>query len=472
MRMTALVLAVTLLAAGCGGSAANKAGGREHGRANKLTLTLLTGDSRFASAYATTVEQLSRGAIEIEIQVGGNEPSYEEKTVDAVRAGRAELGAVGARVWDAFGVTSLRALVAPFLVDSLTLEQRVLNSSLAAARMLEGLDRAGVVGLALLPGPLRRPLGLLRPLVEPADYRGATIAIRYGGVARASLRALGATVEGYKIDLLPAAADGVEVDSNTIAENGYDAHARTLAGNVVLWPRPETIFANRAAIAGLTPAQQTILRRAGREAVAPELARVEKDEAAALSAICARGSVPLVAASATQLAALRRAVRPVYRTLERDPVTRTLIVQVRALQARPPIAATDAVRCSPRATTAAAAPLSGTWAATASSHDLLAAGASPDEAERQQGGGTLDLVGGRWTGRERDNGFVWRGRYTVRGNILELTTTTCPRYDHYCLPDSVAQFTWSVYEDRLSLALASGTPSYWGLIANLLTRVR
>ena len=52
------------------------------------------------------------------------------------------------------GVTSFQALLAPFLVDSLELERRVLESPLAT-RMLEGVEQAGVVGIALLAGPLR-----------------------------------------------------------------------------------------------------------------------------------------------------------------------------------------------------------------------------------------------------------------------------------------------------------------------------
>ena len=279
----AAVLTVALAAAGCTGSAANKAGGSSHSTAKPLVLTLLTGDSLFAPEYADAVRRLSGGAIRIEITVAGNQPAYEVKTVESVRKGKAELGAVGARVWDAFGVTSFQPLVAPFLVESLALERRVLASSLLA-RMLVGLDRAGVIGLAVLPGPLRRPLGLSRRLLRPSDYRGATIAIRFGGMTRATFHALGATPKGYDIGHLPA-VDGAELDSNTVAINGYDARARALTANVVLWPRPQTIFANRATFDRLTPAQRDILRRAGREALDPELARIEKDEAAGLGGI-------------------------------------------------------------------------------------------------------------------------------------------------------------------------------------------
>lgn len=452
-----------VLAAGCAGSGANKAGGQEQPAAKVLSLRLLTGDSTFAPEYAAAVDRLSGGAIRIELEVAGNQPAYEAKTVEAVRAGRAQLGAVGARVWDTFGVTSFRALVAPFLVGSLSQEQRALESPLAAA-MLRGVARAGVVGLGVLPGPLRRPLGLARPLVDVSDYRGATIAIRFGGVTRATFRALGAGAKGYVVGHLPA-VDGAELDSNTIAENGYDENARTLAANVVLWPRPQTIFANRAAFARLTRAQRDILRRAARESLGAELARVEKDEAAGLAGICGRGKLPLVTATAAQLAALRRAVQPVYRTLERDPLTRTLIARIAKL--RTPA---DVARCPGGITSGK--PLEGTWHVTASYHDLVEAGLPADDAERQRGGGSLTLLHGHWTGRERNNGFVWHGRYFVQGSTVRLITTACPLGAPNCLPGSIASFTWSVFDDRLSLSLVSGITSYAGLVAEPLTLVR
>jgi TRAP-type transport system periplasmic protein len=469
MWLTACAAMLVSVTAGCQGSSSNKAGGSDRARP-PLTLTLLTGDSLFAPEYAAAVERLSGGSMRIEITVAGNQPSYEAKTVEAVRRGIADLGSVGARVWDAFGVTSFRALVAPLLVDSLALEERVLESPLAA-RMLPDVDRAGVVGVALLPGPLRRPLGLLRTLVAPRDYKGATIAIRFGGVARATFRALGATSKGYVVGTLPAAADGAELDSNTIAENGYDARARALTANVVLWPRPQTIFANRAVFDRLTLSQQNILRRAGREAIGAELARIDKDEAAGLSGICGRGRLSLATASAAELSALRRAVQPVYDALDRDALTRRLIKDIIKLREQAPTASTDAVRCpGPTRRSAATSRLKGLWQSAASLRDLLASGAPPAEAERQWGVGTLELKNGHWAGRERRSGFVWSGSYAVQGNVLRLITDAC-RPVYLCGHGSIAAYTWSVYRDRLSLVLVSGTPWYYGLIAKPLTRV-
>ena len=461
-------VAFALASAGCHGSGLDKAGAGPKRASAPLTLTLLTGDATFAPEYAAAVERLSGGTMRIQVTVGGNQPSYEAGTVRAVRSGRYALGATGARVWDAFRVTSFQALVAPFLIQSLALERRVLAGPLAA-RMLAGIRRAGVVGLAVLPGPLRRPLGLTRAFVGPADYHGATIAIRYGGVARETFAALGAKSRGYVIGYLPP-VDGAELDLNTIAENGYDTKARALTANVVLWPRPQTFFANRAAYDRLTPDQRRILVRAGRAALQPELARVVKDEEAGLAGVCERSSASLVTASATDVAALQRAVRPVYRALDRDPATRRFVAAIERLRGGGALAGTDTVRCGKtRGGQSLASRLNGSWQVNTSAQDLLAVGANPVEAERQHGSATLELRNGRWVGRERRSGFVWRGTYLVRGNVLRVVVDSCPR-EVPCARGPIAAYAWSVYDDRLSLALLSGTPWYFGLIARPLTR--
>ena len=85
---------------------------------------------------------------------------------------------------------SFDALHAPLLIDSYALERKALESPLVR-EMLDGLEPLGVVGLGILPGPLRKPLGVSR-LVRPADYAGKTLAFQRSRVAERTLRALGA----------------------------------------------------------------------------------------------------------------------------------------------------------------------------------------------------------------------------------------------------------------------------------------
>jgi hypothetical protein len=115
--------------------------------------------------------------------------------------------------------------------------------------------------------------------------------------------------------------------------------------------------------------------------------------------------------------------------------------------------------------------LDGTWRATVTARDLRAAGAASGEAERQRGTSTLELRNGGWVGRELRPGFVWRGRYSVRGDVLRLVTTACTPATA-CHPGSFDDFTWSVYRDTLTLTRRFRPPYYYALFAKPLTRVR
>jgi TRAP-type C4-dicarboxylate transport system substrate-binding protein len=396
----------------------------------------------------------------VDVRIGRTaQRNYERFTVEDVREGKAQLGSVAARVWDTLGATSMRALLAPLLVDSLSLQKRVLDSPLAA-QMLAGLDRAGVVGLAVTPGPLRRPLGITRPLRGPRDYRGATLGIKFGGVARSTFETLGAKVTGYTYG--QALFDGAELDLKTIADAEYDPRAKEITTNVVLWPRPQTVFANRAAYARLTSSQRELLRRAGREALRAEAARMEAEQSEALTVICSRSPDVLATASATDVAALRDAVRPVYAALERDPQTKMLIAAIRRLRGTGATGEQE-LRC-PGTTDATA--LEGRWQSTVSREEMRARGATAEEAATYSGSGTLELEDGKWVFRGEHATVT--GAYRVDGDHVELVMRTCTA--NPCSPGMKTAYRWSVYRDTLSLARAS-VGTWPRLLAKPATRV-
>ena len=218
-RAATALVAVALVAAAtaCGGSEADKAGVSAK---EPVTLTLAKHDVNWAfAAFVAATSRLSGGSIRIEVLPDwrGGEVGYERGTVADVRAAKVQIGVVGVRVWDTIGVTSFGALVAPFLIDNLRLQRRVLESPMAA-EMLEGVEQAGVVGLAVLPGALRRPLGFSRPLVRPSDYTGATVGVTPGGVARATIRVLRARPKAYPPGAV-SGLDGAELDLATVAQN-------------------------------------------------------------------------------------------------------------------------------------------------------------------------------------------------------------------------------------------------------------
>jgi TRAP-type C4-dicarboxylate transport system substrate-binding protein len=465
-------VAVALVAAAtaCGGSGGDKAGGGNDGKPVVLTLEseddlTLSGAPEFADA----VRRLSGGALRITfLQAGrGLEVDYERGVVNDVRRGRAELGIVAARVWDTMGVPSFQALLAPLLVDSYEAERRVVESPLAA-RMLDGVERAGLVGIALLPGPLRWPLGMTHPFLGPEDYRGATVAIRLGNVARDTFRELGGTARGYVPGDL-SGFDAAESDPKAVDYNGFEGVFTT---NVVLWPRPWTIVMNRGAFDALTTEQQELLRRAGRGAIAPELDQIMQDAAASLAQACRRSLVSLAVASNADLAAFRRAVQPVYRRLERDARTRRFLGQVRALRGG---GATETLPspcngAGSNGATASAAALEGRWTYTWTRPELLAAGIAEKHIPKgvQRATLVLEFRGGRY--RAIGDGVVLvRGTYTVDGDVLNLVH---PPGSRGYAAGQVYRQRWSLYRGKLTFRRLPGSDVDLVLVVKPLTRVR
>jgi TRAP-type C4-dicarboxylate transport system substrate-binding protein len=470
MRARALLVAgaVGLAAAltGCAGSGADKAGGRDAAVVKPVgkpvALTLVSVDDRWALEFAAAAKRLSGGTIRIDVQLGGAALlDYERRLVRNVLAGKADLASVGARVWDLLGVNSFRALVAPFLVDTLELEGRALRT-VDTQRMLAGVEPLGLVGLAILPGPLRRPLGVSRSIVGPGDYVGATIGNRPGGIARATLEALGAAAQPYRIGSL-AGLDGAELDLETTRQNNYDEGARAITANVVLWVRPETIVMSRSAFMRLEPAQRRVLRRAGKEAVGPLLIRLQREEKNALDALCASGSLTFARASESELAGLRTAVEPVYRELQSDPLTKEVLAEIRALRGS---AASEALRCRERASNESQ--LEDTWRITVSRKEMLAAGASTAEAARYSGKATLELHDGRWVFRGAR--ATVSGTNVVDGDIVRMTVKRCTA--NPCSPGMRTEYRWSVFRDTLTLEALPGRASWPALVVKPARRVR
>src|SRR5215207_3785551 len=192
IRVVGLTLVLVVLA-GCGGSGADKAGGASGQQPRILTMANAAGDSGELDRFVSEVARLSGGTIRIQVQNRWRlgQVKYETGLIKDVASGKADLGWAGSRAWDSVGVMGLRALHAPLLIDSYAVQERVVRSPLIG-EMLAGLEPIGLVGLGVLPGPMRKPLGISKPLVAPADYDGLTIGVQQSLVADETMRVLGA----------------------------------------------------------------------------------------------------------------------------------------------------------------------------------------------------------------------------------------------------------------------------------------
>jgi TRAP-type C4-dicarboxylate transport system substrate-binding protein len=373
MRLAWLVApALACAAVGCSGG--TKAGGRPLTHPIVLSIANHETEGRDLAEYVAAVDRLSGGTIHLEHREGWRsaQVDYDQATLADVRAGSIDLAKIAVRSLDTVGVTDFQALTAPFLVDSIALEQTVLASPLAD-EMLAGLSHAGVVGVAVLPGEPRRPFGQRRRFVAPSDFRGAVFGIGSSSLSAATLAVLGSKPRTYIPRDLPYAFDGAELDLATIEGTGYDTSVTSLTGNVVLWPRAFVVVANRKVFARLTAEQREILRMAGREALAPAIRRLRIQESDEAGILCRRRRLTLVQATQPELAALRAGVRPVYATLERSAVTRARIRQIKSMKRRLP--PETPIGCGlPLARQSSTTPLDGTWEMTADAHYGIDAG--------------------------------------------------------------------------------------------------
>src|SRR5215217_961449 len=422
-------IAVALVTNACDSSESDRAGGENPaeppaGRATTLTLANVNSEPEVLQGFAEKVEGLSSGTLRVRFENSwgqGRDGNAEVNLIRDVKAGKADLGWAGSRAFDLVGDRAFGPLHAPMLIDSYALELKVLEDEGVVRPMLASLDRLGLEGVGVLPGPLRRPLGVRR-LAAPQDWSGMRIGHAGGKQIDASLRALGARPRIIVSSGEFAGLDGVESHVASIAGNGYNREAPYLTGNVVLWPRPLVLFADDT----VTRGQLAVLRQAA-DAAAPAVVDDLRDSDDERLGVICRQDLKLSFASGSALAQMWQAFRPIYTSLERDAATRATLARIEEI-ASSRGESMEAVSCGDQAAPSAASIPDGTYEVTVTPRDSIRAGIAPDDPIVRAGVAHFRL--------ELDE-----GNYTV------VNTKD---------PDS-GEGTYSVYRDRIEFTMIDGT---------------
>jgi TRAP-type C4-dicarboxylate transport system substrate-binding protein len=434
-RATFATAALLAVAAAAGCASGDKAGGS----GGPVTLRIGTDDpagrpsGTAMDEFARQARRLSGGRIRIEpvFQAGGttSAPGWDQRIAHMVQAGRLDMGVVPARAWDTEGVTSLRALHAPFLVTSDTLLNRIVRGDVAD-QMLAGLDRAGIVGLALLPEELRHPFAFGQPFLKVEDFAGQVVRVPRSDVAYSTFRHLGARPEDLAGPrFMRAVANGSVrgADAGFAIVSGSLPRSATATANVTLFPKANTLVIGQRAWKKLDDANRAVLREAARRTVASVVStRVGERDAA--RRYCAAGG-RVVLADKPDIAAMVEATSPVYAVLERDAQTRGLIARIRALKRSLPPDADVAGACDAARTVAAAGAVGdahvvdGVWRSNPTYEEGLAAGLPKSVAAEEMGLETIRMERGRydWRWRARIGDKRCAGRYQVSGNVVFFT---------------------------------------------------
>ncbi|HLM20646.1 MAG TPA: hypothetical protein VK390_03865, partial [Propionibacteriaceae bacterium] len=401
------------------------------------------------------------------------EPGFEGATkaaevdaLHAVQSGEADIAFVPTRAYPFVGVTSFDALMAPMLIDNMELQRQVINDSVAS-EMVDNVKSAGFAGIGVLPGPIRVPDGISRPLLGPATYAGARIAYSASPVGKQSLEALGAVpVEAAFDDQDVSGFDGLELQAKAVAENQYDEVVRSITANVGLWPRSIGIVANAGSWAKLTDAQRGWLVRAAKDAVEETASRQAGTED--IANMCRRSKVKIISASEDQIAKLRRAVTPVYDSLRGNQTTadyldriQTIKDGLRSAESGQPIdcaALTGHPTSASSPSDTSASRLDGKYSLSFTDKEMLAAGASPDEVIPENWGKfRLVLDHGRFASTQyNEQACTWNyGTYTLTGTTIELTLAggggKGPN-NAFSKPGEVFNYGISLYHDTMKMS--------------------
>lgn len=349
-RTSAALLALTAAAfGGCGGH--SKAGSATRAHAILLRMENQLGDPQPLEQYARAVARLSHGSVKIQVGIDAHrgDPRAEREIVADVKSGRAPLGWVGSRVLDRLGDGRFQALTAPLLIDSYALEQRVLASKIVAP-MLASIRPLGVVGLGVLPGPLRRVLSISSDLTTPTAFRGKVISYSDSQLAHDSLEALGATPRPMGPMAPVTGDDGSEAQLGAIYGNQYYRGASSVTGNLAFWPRPLVLLMNARAFGELTNSQRAVLRDAASALVPAFTSFARSNDREGIDGMCNAGT----RFTAANLGEFRAAFAPLYTRLRREPGVGSDIAQITAMKAGVP--ADPAPRCKPGSSSASATP--------------------------------------------------------------------------------------------------------------------
>ena len=450
---TGVALASIVIAAvasgGClGGSHGSKVGGNDQ---RHLTLVMQTPDAPDPDAefFIDQVKERTDGRLRI-VEGGSDYPSSdpdnEARLVRALRGGQEKLAYIPARAWErTSGITSFRALQAPFLVTDYTVLRRITMGPIARS-MLRSLARIRLVGLGLVPNELRRPLGR-KPLVSASAFRRARIRVVTSPTSVVALRALGAvpvtnfTSKEVGPALRSGRLDGVESSTKSILDNSYVAEARYLPSNLALFAKVQTIAIREDVFARLSAKQREALRAAAAATVAH--ADPAAHEAAEVQQLCTEG-LDLVRANPADLAALRQRAERAYASLDHDPVVARFARSIRKF-ANEHENVSVLPRCSAaaRSSGSAASPRfpQGRFASMLTEADFERAGARRDPNFPEPW--VITIQGGHWRTNEQPR---FGGRYIVRDD--QITFVIDQPSDAAGERETVQ---WSYYRGKLNL---------------------
>jgi len=291
--------------------------------------------------YKEEVEAASEGNITINTLPGASQGN-DVTLLDDVSGGSIEMAGVSAAVFDNKDVNVFQPLMAPFVIDNYALSEKVLGGDIGQA-MLDsdnGVSKLSLVGLGILEGGLRKPVGRDTALTSVANFKGKKIRAPASKIMVDTLKALGAEPVSMPLgDVAPAlqngTVDGLEANYGLIVTQKFYEGAKYVTADVTLWPFPAVVVINKSQWDKLSEGQQTILQDAGKNLAKNSVESFTNPAPGAtnfVQVLCDEG-MTFASAGEANRTALANAAGPALEALKKDSEEAGFLQQIQDLKA-------------------------------------------------------------------------------------------------------------------------------------------
>ena len=268
--------------------------------------------------FKALVQQYSAGRIEV-LDYPRAHLYRDHDEMQALQLGAVEMLAPSLSKFGRVGFPEFELFDLPFLFDDAAAVRRITQGSLGQ-RLLEGLERQGLVGLGYFDNGFKQ-MSANRPLLAPGDFKGLRMRIQASRVIAAQMRALGAEPVNLNFSetRLALAARVVDGTENPIS-NFWTQRMHEVQTDLSLTDHGYlgyAVIVNQRFWRSLSGSDRSLLEHALGEALAYGDQISNNQNNKALTELRAAGTTRVHVPTASQRALLRDAVDSVYKAFER-----------------------------------------------------------------------------------------------------------------------------------------------------------
>jgi C4-dicarboxylate-binding protein DctP len=265
-----------------------------------------------ADKFKELAEKYTHGKVKVEVYP--NSSLYKDKEeLEALQLGAVQMLAPSMAKFGPMGVKEFEVYDIPYIVPNRAAVKAV-NEGPLGHKLLKLLEPRGIIGLAFWDNGFKQ-MSANKPLRKPADYKGLKFRIQSSKVIDAQFRALGAIPQVMAFSevyqaLQTGVVDGQENTASNMYTQKFDEVQKypTLTNHGYLG---YALIVNKKFWEGLPADIRKELTKAVKEATdySNEISRKENEES--LEAMKKNGKTEFIKLTATEDAAMRKALEPV-----------------------------------------------------------------------------------------------------------------------------------------------------------------